>query len=183
MNWEVVLISIIQLSFVLFVGWFFERLLEIIIIVPCFFYFRSKFEKQYHASDGWRCTLYTMVIFTIVSAISSNISISIMLIVILAYFINLISYYVRDYLDIKYPKKKKKNTNRRAIVEILGEDLSEESVERVCVANAIPQLSETIYLFLNNTLEDTADILNVDTSTVTRRINKFIKTCKNEKVI
>ena len=147
-----------------------------LIIIPCFFYFRNKFEKQYHASDGWRCTLYTLFIFTIVSVISPNISISIMLIIILCYFINLTSYYVRDYLDIKYPKKKKKNTNRQTIINILGNDnLSEECINDFCVSKGMPNVSETIYLFLNNTLEETANILEVDTSTITRRINKFIK--------
>ena len=183
MYWKVVLISLIQLSFVLFIGWFFDHLLEMIMIIPCFFYFRGKFEKQYHAKDGWRCTLYTMVVFTVVSAISPNMSISIILIVILTYFINLIFYYVRDYLDIKYPKKKKKNTNRQAIINILGDDkLSEEDITDFCVKLGCPNLGETIYLFLNNTLDDTADILEVDNSTITRRINKFINASKNKKV-
>lgn len=154
-----------------------------IIIIPCFFYFRSKFEKQFHASDGWRCTLYTIIIFTIVSIISPNISISIILIVILTYFINLTSYYVRDYLDIKYPKKKKKNTNRQAIINILGADnLSEEYITDFCVKIGKPNLAETIYLFLNNTLEETANILDVDNSTIIRRINNFINVSKNKEI-
>lgn len=94
----------------------------------------------------------------------------------MTYYINTLSFYVRDYLDIKYPKKKKKNTNRQTIINILGEDnLDEESIESYCIKIGKPRLSETIYLFLNNTLEETAEILDVDLSTITRRINNFIK--------
>lgn len=176
MYWKVVLISLIQLSFVFFIGWLHDRLLEMFIIVPCFFYFKRKFEKQYDAQDGWTCTLLTIIIFYIVSYISPDINMSIILIVLFTYFINTVSYYVRDYLDIKHPKKKKKNTNRQTIINILGENnLEEESIEQYCVKIGCPKLSETIYLFLNNTLEETAEILDVDNTTITRRINKFIK--------
>lgn len=53
--------------------------------------------------------------------------------------------------------------------------MKEEAIEEFCIARAIPNLSESIYLFLNNTLEETAYILGVDPTTITRRINKFIK--------
>ncbi len=175
MHWKIILISLIQFSFVFAVGWFFGHLLEMFIIVPCFFYFRSKFEKQYHAKDGWWCTLYTMIIFTIISLTSPEISLSIIMIVCFTYFVNLCSFYVRDYLDIKYPKRKKKNSNRQTIISILGDDLSEEYIESFCTKIGRPKLSETIFLFLNNTLEETANILEVDARTITRRINTFIK--------
>ena len=168
--------TVLQFGLVFFFGWFHNRLLEIFIVTACFFYFRSRFEKQFHASTTWKCTIYTIIIFYIVSLITPQLSYSILLIVVFCYFINLISYYVRDYLDIKHPKKKKKNTNRQAIIGILGEGhLDEEYITDYCVNKGIPQVSETIYLFLNNTLEETADILAIDPSTVTRRINLFIR--------
>lgn len=122
-----------------------------------------------------------MIVFYVVSLIVPNKSISLLLVILFTYFINLMSFYVRDYLDIKNnfksttKTKKKKNTNRQLIIEIMGKDnLDEESIERYCVSKGVPRLSETIYLFLNNTLEDTADILGIDLSTATRRIKKFI---------
>lgn len=70
-------------------------------------------------------------------------------------------------------------TKRRQIIAILGVDrLDEDSIHKYCVSKGYPHLGETIYLFLNNTLEETADILDVDISTLTRRINKFIDTAK-----
>jgi hypothetical protein len=153
------------------------------IIYVCFFFFREKFEKQYHAPTTWGCTILTLIIFYFVSLIAPNQTVSIILVILFTYTINNVSYYVRDYLDIKSklnelenPKKKKKNVNRQLIIDILGKDnLDEENVEKYCISKGIPKLSETIYLFLNNTLEDTADILDVDASTITRRIKKFIE--------
>lgn len=168
--------SILQFGLVFFFGWFHDRLLEMFIIAVCFFYFRSRFEKQFHASTTWKCTAYTIIIFYIITLISPQLNTSILLIVLFSFFINLVSYYVRDYLDIKYPRKKKKNTNRQIIIDILGENnLDEDSITNFCVSKAIPNVAETIYLFLNNTLEDTAEILDVDPSTITRRINLFIR--------
>lgn len=181
-NWKIVLVSLVQFSFVFAIGWFFEHLLEMLIIVPCFFYFRTKFEKQWHAKDALYCTIYTMAIFSFIAWESPDLALSIFIIVLYTFLINSVSYRVRDYLDIKYPKRKKKNTNRQTIINILGSDnLTEEQIEEYCVSIGYPKLSETIYLFLNNTVEETADILAVDATTITRRINRFIKSSQNKK--
>ena len=124
-----------------------------------------------------------MIIFYVITLITPEKTISILIIIIFTYFINMASYYYRDYLDIKSKlvdletnKKKKKNTNRQLIIDILGKDnLTEEAIEEYCISRGAPKLSEAIYLFLNNTLEETADILGVDTTTITRRIKRFIE--------
>ena len=211
--------SILQFILIFSFAWLNDCLLEMAITYVCFFYFRTKFEKQYHALTSWGCTFITMIVYYIISLITPDKSISILLVIILTYFINYCSFIYRDYRDIKALRtckqdeindkknaniekkeeenglfknnfniiesninnnnvivKKKKNTNRKLIIEILGADkLDEESIEAYCVSKGMPKLSETIYLFLNNTLEETADILDVDTSTVTRRIKRFIE--------
>ena len=178
--------TILQFISIFTFAWINNCIFEMSIIYVCFFIFRNKFEKQYHALTSWGCTFLTMIIFYIVSKITPEKSFSIILVILFTYLINTISYYYRDYLDIKLAnknaqnnvkvEKKKKNTNRQLIIEILGKDnLDEESIERYCVSKGIPRLSETIYLFLNNTMEETADILDVDISTITRRIKKFLQ--------
>ena len=184
--------SLLQFIAIFSFAWFNDCIFEMAIIYVCFFFFREKFEKQYHAPTTWGCTILTLIIFYFVSLVTPNKTISIVLIILFTYNINVISYYYRDYLDIKeyrdnqlnkskqyydtVTNKKKKNVNRQIIIEILGNDnLDEESIERYCVSKGIPKLSETIYLFLNNTLEETADILDVDNSTITRRIKRFIE--------
>lgn len=176
--------SLLQMISIFAFAWYNNCIFEMLIIYICFFLFRNKFEKQYHALTSWGCTILTMIIFYIVSNITPDKSISIILVIIFTYLINNNSFYYRDYLDIKNMKnidineikpKKKKNTNRQLIVEILGKDnLDEENIEKYCISKGVPRLSETIYLFLNNTLEETSDILGVDISTITRRIKKFI---------
>lgn len=179
--------SLLQFILIFSFAWYNDCIIEMSIIYVCFFIFRNKFEKQYHALTTWGCTFLTMIIFYLVSKITPEKSISIILVILFTYLINTISFYYRDYLDIKNNKdkntneivkveKKKKNTNRQLIIEILGKDnLDEESIERYCVSKGMPRLSETIYLFLNNTMEETADILDVDISTITRRIKKFLQ--------
>lgn len=172
--------SVLQLSIIIFYGWLKDCLFEMLIIYSCFFYFRPKFEKQYHALTTWGCTFTHIIVFYLISSWLTDKSISIILAIILSYSLNYISYIYRDYLDIKKPKKKKRNTNRGLIIKILGEDnLDEESIENFCVSKGMPNLSETIYLFLNNKLEDTAEILGVDNSTITRRIKHFIEENEN----
>lgn len=172
--------SLLQFTAIFLFSWLNDCIFEMLIIIVCFFIFRTKFEKQYHALTTWGCTFLTMIIFYIVSLITPEKSISIILVIIFTYMINKVSFYYRDYLDIKNAKnekvaKKKKNTNRQLIIDILGaNNLDEESIEKYCVSKGIPKLSETIYLFLNNTMEDVSDILEIDMSTITRRIKKFI---------
>lgn len=172
--------SLLQFISIFTFAWFNSCIFEMSIIYVCFFLFRTKFEKQYHALTTWGCTILTMVIFYLVSCITPEKSISVILVIIFTYTINKVSYYYRDYLDIKNAKnekvaRKKKNTNRQLIIDILGTDnLDEESIEKYCVSKGVPKLCETIYLFLNNTMEDVSDILEIDMSTITRRIKKFI---------
>ena len=69
--------------------------------------------------------------------------------------------------------------NRLIIIDILGKDnLDEEYIEKMCNKLGLIHISETIYLFLHNTIEETAEILDVDISTITRRITKFIEKSK-----
>ena len=169
--------SILQFSLIFAFAWFYGHFFEMIIIYCCFFFFRTKFDKQYHATRIWLCTLYTIVIFYVISIIAPSKGISIILIILFTFLINTISYYVRDYLDIR--NKKKLKNKRQIIIDILGSDnLDEESIEKYCTKIGFPNLSESIYLFINNKLEDVADILGVDNSTITRRVNKFIQISK-----
>ena len=69
--------------------------------------------------------------------------------------------------------------NRLLIIDILGKDNLEEAyIEKYCSKLGLIHMGKTIYLFLNNTIEETAEILDVDISTITRRINKFIEKSK-----
>lgn len=81
--------------------------------------------------------------------------------------------FVKILLPLQNQSKKDK------IIAILKGKVLEEEIEDFCIKIGLPKLSETIYLFLNNTLDETANILDVENSTITRRINRFIEKCTN----
>jgi hypothetical protein len=182
--------SVLQLLILLLFGWFNDRLFEMIIYYVCFFIFKNDFLKKlkfYDAYTNWDCTFITMIVDYLVSIFIPDKSISILITIIFTYFVIYASYLYREHLDNKdlqnlkannTPTKKK--SKRQIIIDILGkENLDEESIEKFCISKGLVNISETIYLYLNNKLEETADILEIDTSTLTRRINKFIKVCKD----
>lgn len=182
--------SVLQLLILLLFGWFNDRLFEMIIYYVCFFIFKNDFLKKlkvYDAYTNWGCTFITMIVDYLVSIFIPDKSISILITIIFTYFVIYASYLYRDHLDNKDLQNlkannitTKKKSKRQIIIDILGKDnLDEESIEKFCISKGLVNLSETIYLFLNNKLEETADILEIDTSTLTRRINKFIKVCKD----
>lgn len=62
--------SLLQFILIFAFAWFNECIFEMVIIYCCFFYFRTRFIKQYHASTTWGCTITTMVIFYVISCIA-----------------------------------------------------------------------------------------------------------------
>lgn len=131
--------TFLQLSFVMLFGFFNKCLLEMAIIYVCFFIFRSKFEKQYHARTTWLCTLYTIIIFYLVSNISPNKSLSIVLIVLFTYLINDISFYVRDYLDLKDRFKSSQKDIKKGI--------DKYELLKICQDNNLTKLETDILIY------------------------------------
>ena len=170
------LLLVAQYIVMLTVAFIFDRVLECITLFPLFFVYTSKYSKQYHCKTLLKCSGLTILVFTIVLAIIPSKNEFVFGGITIMYVMTAVSYYVRDYLDIKFPAKKKKNSNREKIIDILGKDnLNEEYIEDYCNKLGLINLSETIYLYLNNTLEVTSEILEIDNTTIIRRINKFIR--------
>lgn len=93
--------TIIQATCLLFFGWFEDKMFEMAVIYCCFFIFRQQFEKQYHATSTWLCTLYSIAVFYLISLIAPSKSISILLIVFFTFTINIISFHLREYIDLR----------------------------------------------------------------------------------
>ena len=166
----------IQFGFIIFFGWYYNKLLNVLIIVPFFFIFRKCYTKVYHAPSYMHCTIYTICIFIAVLFICLNQHISILFSILLCYIMNLISYHLRVYIDLKkeYNKLTSPNKSKREIILQYVKN-NEEAIEELCSKFVENNLAETVYLYLNNTIEDTADILNISTRTVNRRIDTFIR--------
>lgn len=66
---------------------------------------------------------------------------------------------------------------RDTIIRILEKDTSKEHIFKICRDNGL--LKETamvVDLFLDHTMEEVAEMLQIDVRTVQRKINKFIDT-------
>lgn len=119
------LLGIATMIIILIIAYLNNRLIETSITMILFFVFRGLFEKQYHCKSLLMCSFVSIIVFTIVSLLELKLSISILSSVIITFMINLISYYVRDYLDsrnqiIQYKNKFKKMHTKR--IEELNED-------------------------------------------------------------
>ena len=168
------ILLILQYAIIGFLAYFFDRILEVLTIIPLFFIFRSKYTKQFHAKSLFLCGCYTLIVFFIISIISTSKEISILASIFLTYFLTTISYYVRDYLDIIFLRGKNVSS-RNKILKILDHNIDEEYIENFRIKNGMnSKMADTIYLFLNNKGEDVADILEISHRTVCRRIKEFI---------
>ena len=73
----------------------------------------------------------------------------------------------------------RRRDNRARIIKLLKGKVSEEQIDRFCMKNEInPKVAETIYLYLNNSIEDVAEILEVSNATIAKRVAGFITTCE-----
>lgn len=102
---KLLLCTILQFGGALALGWYFNHLIEIIIIIPLFFWFRSKYTKTFHANTMWLCTAYTLTMFTIIVLLAQPITLSIFFTIILCYITTETLYYIKDYLDLLKVKK------------------------------------------------------------------------------
>ena len=91
--------SFIQFSGIILLSILFERIIEVLIIIPLFFWFRSKYIKTYHSKTIWQCTLYTLIMFLIICLIAQPIYISIIITIILCFVTTELLFYIQDYLD------------------------------------------------------------------------------------
>ena len=72
----------------------------------------------------------------------------------------------------------RRRDNRARIIKLLKGKVSEEQIDRFCMKNEInPKVAETIYLYLNNSIEDVAEILNISEATVSSRVQSFLFIC------
>lgn len=67
---------------------------------------------------------------------------------------------------------------RDTIIHILERDTTRERIFKLCRDNGLTQkTAQVVDLFLDMTMEEVAEELQIDVRTVQRNINKFIETC------
>lgn len=154
-----------------------NRVIEFLFIFLSFQFNKSLFGKSYHADKLSKCTLMTLIVFyfLVKGVIPFNVSLfsAPLFGVYLSYLLN----YIQELIDNQIaPKPFIKKRLREQVIEILGEDLSEEHVDEICNHHGLhSKISETVFLYLNNSKDEVSDILDIQGTTVIRRIKRFIE--------
>lgn len=161
------------------VGILTDRIIEMLTMIPLFFIFTKEFDKQYHCETLFKCSLLTLIIFATICMLMPSKNEFLFAPVIAIYGLTFASFHVRNYMDLLYLCNSKVNS-REKICKILNNKITEEEISEFCRLKGLKEeISETIYLYLNNKIEDVADILGKDTRTITRRIKTFLTKCRN----
>ena len=142
----VVIVQVLQFLLVYSIAWLNNRTIEFLFIFFSFQMNRMVFGKSYHADSLSKCTLITLVTFYLLikGVIPLNISLfaTPLFGVYLSYVLNIIHELI-DNQEVPKPFVKKRL--REQIIEILGEDLSEEHINEICRAKGInPKVFENI---------------------------------------
>jgi len=167
-----VLYNLFEIYLVYLIGKYQSKVYETVAILMFFFINKAMFGRALHFKSSLVCLGVSLLTFYTAITLTFNFSISILSSVLIGILSGAITSYIASYLY----DETKKLTNRKKIIKILNNDTSQENICHVCKIRGLKEdIADTIDLYLTNTKEEVASILNVDTSTVTRRIQRFIK--------
>lgn len=173
----VIVVQALQFGAVYSIAWLNNRPIEFFIIFISFQINRMVFGKSYHADQLSKCTLLTLVIFYFLIRGSIPLDISLFITPLFGVYLSYILNYAQELMDNQnVPRPFVKKKLRDQIIEILGDRLSEEEIEKFCLQNGMnSKIAETVYLYLNNSKDEVADLLDIQGTTVIRRLKKFIE--------
>lgn len=83
----------------LLIGYIFDHFIEMITMIPLFYVFTKRYDKQYHKGTVIKCVCFTLFIFTMICIFTPTKHISLFISVFSMYGLTTASYYVRDYID------------------------------------------------------------------------------------
>ena len=172
------LLGFSTIATILFIAYLNERLIETTITVILFFIFKNLFDKQYHCKSLLMCSFVSVIVFTFVSLLELKLSISILASVVITFMINLISYYVRDYLDNKneitdYKVKFKKMKDKRL------EELTEAELLRL-LPNIKKDTIHIVYGYIHRNKGITANEYAYKYNISEALMYKYLKQVKDE---
>lgn len=159
-----------------------DHAVEFLFIFLSFQFNRAVFGKSYHADKLSKCTLLTLVIFYFLTSGVFPLNISLFSAPLFGVYLSYVLNQIQELIDNQnVPKPFVKKKLRDQILDILGDRLSEEEIEKICIQKGLSiKISETVYLYLTNSKDDVADILGIESTTVIRRLKKFIEKTTNQ---
>lgn len=173
----VIVTQMLQFLLVYSIAWLNNRTIEFLFIFFSFQMNRMVFGKSYHADSLSRCTLITLVIFYFLIKGIIPLDVSLFATPLFGVYLSYVLNAIQELIDNQeVPKPFVKKKLREQIIDILGEDLSEEHINEICrVKDINPKVAETVYLYIDNSKDEVADILDIQGTTVIRRLKKFIE--------
>lgn len=115
------ILAILTILSICVIGLLQEKLVETILSIVLFFTFSSLYEKQYHSRSLYKCSLISIIVFTIQSRVNLDFVTSIFCTIVLTFIVTYISYCVRDLFD------------KVLLVELYKQKL--EQYEHKCIEN------------------------------------------------
>lgn len=172
----VIIVQLLQFLGVYFIAWMNNHVIEFMVIFLSFQLNRNAFGKSYHANELSKCTLYTLVIFYFLIKGIVPFDISLFITPLFGVYLSYLLNKIQELIDNQeVPKVFIHKDSRDIIREYLKGDMSKEHILDICIKNGMNKnIAETIYLYLDNSKTEVADMLDIDPSTVSRRIKKFI---------
>lgn len=150
------LLGIATILAIFVLGYLQDKLLETILSVVCFCIFKPMFEKQWHASSLYNCSLISIIVFVLMARVTFDISASIFVTIMLTFVLTCASYTIRNLLDevilLKSYQKKLEAFSHKAL-----ENLTEAEM-----CDAVPSVPKEIvhivygYLHKPKTISSTA---------------------------
>ena len=173
----VIVVQALQFGAVYSIAWLNNRPIEFLIIFLSFQFNRLVFGKSYHADQLSKCTLLTLVIFYFLIRGIIPLDISLFITPLFGLYLSYALNQVQELIDNqRVPKPFIKKKLRDQIVEILGDNTTEEEINDFCLKHGIhAKIAETVFLYLTNSKDEVADILDIEGTTVIRRLKKFIE--------
>ena len=162
--------TIVTYLSLLIIGIIFNRWLEMSVSVAFFHIFRGDDEETYHAKHDIKCWLVSMFNFCVIMKLTLPLYISYIVSIALSMALCFI-------MRIVYLFTNKNMRKRDKLIKIIGKENidNEEYICKLCNQLGFKdKYGETIYLYLHNTIEETASILEIDNSTITRRLIEFL---------
>lgn len=94
-------LGILTIVVILAFSWFNNTFAPMVISLGCFYIFRPLFSKQYHAKTLLRCSIISVIVFTVFSRLTLPINESILVSIMLTFLLTYASYVIKDLLDTK----------------------------------------------------------------------------------
>lgn len=159
------------------VACFNQRAIEFLFIFFSFQINRKIFGKSYHAYQLSKCTLFTLVIFYFLTSGVFKLTVSLFMAPLFGVYLSYVLNIVQELIDNqRVPKPFVKKKLRDQVIDILGYNLDEEYITNYCLHLGLnTKIAETVFLYLDNSKDDVADILDIQGTTVIRRVKKFIE--------